>query len=137
MSGLLVISDIDSGFISADSIYLCLKCCKLLLRGNRPKCGIFNYLLCIEYQFYALVLVDLSLVKEAAITCAHPIVSIMKLKLSRGFDLAAYTYIKSHAIFLLQNLALLLNLLLSPTLELYNVIRIIWAGQERPTDSDL
>ncbi len=49
MSRLLVISDIDSYSISADSIHFCPTYYKLILRGNKPKFGILNNLLHIEY----------------------------------------------------------------------------------------
>ncbi len=137
MSGLLVISDVDSCSISADGIRLCPTCCKSLLRGNRPKFGILNGLPHIEYQSYLSVLADLSLTKEAAIARAHPIVSILKFRPFGAFNPAAYSRIKGHAVLLPQNLAPLLNLLPSPTLALHNVIRIVWVGQRRPTDFDL
>lgn len=47
--------------------------------------------------------------KKAAIIYAYSIVSILKLRYFRVFNLVAYTYIKGHTILFLQNLALLLN----------------------------
>ncbi len=137
MSGLLVISDVNSCSTFADNIRLCPTYCRSLLHGNRPKFGILNGLPRIECQSYPPVLADLSLAEEAAIACAHPIVSILKLRPSEAFNPAAYSCIKGHAVLLPQNPAPLLNLLPSPTLALHDVIRIVWVGQGRPTDSDL
>ncbi len=128
MSGLLVIFDVDSCSISADDIRLCPTCCRSLLRGNRPTFGILNGFPRIDCQSYPPVLADLSLAEKAAIACANPVVSILKLRPSGAFNPVAYSYIKGHVVLLLQNPALLLNLLPSPTLALHNVIRIVWAG---------
>ncbi len=137
MSRLLVISDIDSCSISADGIRLCPTCCRSLLHGNRPKFRILNSLLYIECQSYLSVLADFFLVEEAAIARTHPVMSILKLRLSGAFNPATYSRIKGHAILFPQNPTPLLNLLPSPTLALHDVIRIVWVGQGRPTDSDL
>ncbi len=137
ISGLLVISDVNSCSISTDDIRLCPTHYRLLLRRNKPKFGILNSLPRIECQSYPLVLADLSLAKKAVITRAHPVVSSLKLRPSEVFNLVAYSRIKGHAILLPQNPAPLLNLLFSPTLVLHDVIRIFWAVQKRPTDSDL
>ncbi len=75
--------------------------------------------------------------EEAAIACVHPIVSILKLRPSGAFNPAAYSHIKGHTVLLLENPAPLLTLLPSPTLVLYDVIHIIWAGQGRSIDLDL
>ncbi len=125
ISELLVISDVDSYSISADSICLCLICYKLLLCGKRPKFEILNGLPYIKCQFYPLILANFSMAKEVAIICAYPVVFILKLRPSRAFNPIAYTCIKNHTVLFPQNLVLLLNLLFSLTLALYNVICII------------
>ena len=137
MSGLLVISNIDSCGISNDGICLCLTCRKSLLLGNRPKFGILNGLFCTNYQSYLPTLVDLSMAKEITIARMHPVISILKLRPSKTFNPAAYSDIKMHVVFLPQNLALLLTLLPSLILAMYNVICIVWVGQERLTNINL
>lgn len=47
----------------------------------------------------------------------------------KALNLKAYSCIKNKAVPLLQNSTLLLTLFSSPTLALYDVIRIIWAEQ--------
>ncbi len=125
MSGLLVISDVDSCSISANDIHLCPIYYRSLLCRNRPKFGILNGLPCIKHQSYLPVLADFFLVKEAAIACAYPIVSIMKLRPFEAFNPTVYSCIKGHTILFLQNPASLLNLFSSLTLALHDVIYII------------
>ncbi len=125
ISRLLVISNVDSCSISTDDTRLCTTCCRSLLHGNKPKFRILNVLSHIECQSYPLVLANLSMAKEAAIARTYLVMSILKLRPSRAFNLAAYTHIKGHAVLLPPNPAPLLNLLLSPTLVLHDVIRII------------
>ena len=125
---LLVISNIDSCGISDNSICVCLIYRKSLSLGNRPKFGILNGLLCADCQSYPPTLVDFFMAEEAAIVCMHLIVFILKLRPSGIFNLIAYSGIKEHAVFSPQNQALLLTLFLFPTLVLYDVIHIVWAG---------
>ncbi len=75
--------------------------------------------------------------KEAAIDRAHPVTSILKLRPNRGFNPAAYHAIKRHILLLLQNVFTLLSLLPSPEIVLYDLMRIVWCGEGRPTDYNL
>ncbi len=127
-SGLLTLSHVDSCAISDDDICLCLTCSRSLSLGNRPKFGILNGLPYVDCQSYPPTLADLSMAEEAAIAHAHPVVSILKLRPSGAFNPASYSRIKGYAVLLPQNLAPLLTLLLSQTLTLHDVIRIVWAG---------
>ncbi len=135
--GLLILSHIDCCAISNNDIHLCLICSRSLSLGNRPKFGILNGLPRMDCQSYPPALADLSMAEEATIACAHPVVSILKLRPSRAFNPAAYSHIKGHIVLLPQNSAPLLTLLPSPTLALHDVIRIVWTGQGRSTDLDL
>lgn len=137
ISVLLVISNVDSYSIFTNSTHLCTICYRSLLCKNRSKFGTLNSFACIECQSYPFILADLSMAKEVTITCACPVVSILKLRLSGAFNLTIYTCIKGHAILFPQNLVFLLNLLSSPTLALYDVIRIVQVSQECPTNFDL
>lgn len=137
ISRLLVISNIDSYFIFINSTRLYTTCCRSFLHRNRPKFGIFNGFPHIEYQSYPLVLANLSLAKEAAIARAYPVVPILKLRPSEVFNPAANSRIKGYAVLFLQNPALLLNLLFSPTQALHNIICIVWVGKRRLTDFNL
>ncbi len=136
-SGLLILSYIDCCAISDNDICLYLTCSRLLLLENRPKFGIFNSLPHMDCQLYPLALADLSMAEEAAIACAYPVVSILKLRPFGVFNPAAYSYIKGHIVLLPQNPASLLTLFPSQTLALYDVIRLVRAGQGCPTDLDL
>ncbi|MCJ1349551.1 hypothetical protein MMC31_007792 [Peltigera leucophlebia] len=136
-SGLLIISNIDSCGISNNGIRLCLTCRNSLSLGNRLKFGILNSLPCVDCQSYPPALGNFSMAEEAANARVHPVMSILKLRPSGTFNPAAYSGIKGHAVFLLQNLTPLLTLLPSPTLALHDVIRIVWVGRGRSTNLDL
>ena len=119
------------------NITLCLICKNLHLLGNQPKFEILNSLLYADCQSYLLLLADLFMAKKTAIICAHPFISIFKLRLSENFNPAAYCDIKGYALSFLQNLALLLTFFPCLILALHNVICIIWARQKRSTNLDL
>lgn len=137
MSELLVTSNINSCGNFEGGIYLCFTCKKLLLLGNQPKFGILNGLPCIDCQSYPFVLADLFIPEKAFIAHIDPVVSILKLRPSGILNPAAYPSIKRHAVFLPQNPSLLLTFLPSPTLVLYDVIYIVWAGWGHFTNLDL
>lgn len=97
---LLTFFYINSGAISDDDICLCLTYSKSFLLRNQPKFEILNGFPYVDCQSYHLLLADFSIIKEVAIACIYSIISILKLKPSEAFNLAAYSYIKGHAIFL-------------------------------------
>lgn len=63
--------------------------------------------------------------EKVAISYIYLVVSLIKSKYSRDFNLTAYSHIKDHVFLFLQNLVPLLTFLLSLTLALHNIIRII------------
>lgn len=65
------------------------------------------------------------MVKKAAIACAHPVTSILKLYLNHVFNLSIYHAIKEHVILLLHNLSPLLTLFMSLKIMLYDLISIV------------
>lgn len=136
-SGLIMLSEVDCCATSEDSLHLCQKYIRSLSHAERPKFGCGNGLPKIYYQSYPAALEGLSIAKEAAIARAHPVVSILKLKPSGAFNPAAYNRIKGHAVLLPQNPAPLLNFLPSSSIELHDVICIVWAGDGQPSDYDL
>lgn len=93
--------------------------------GNQLKFEISNNILSIDYQFYFLILADLSIVKEVFINYAYLIISILKLRPSKAFNLAIYSYTKSYTVLLSKNLTFLLTLFPSSTLAQYNIIYIV------------
>ncbi len=125
ISRLLTYSHINCCVISDNDIYLCLICSSLLSLDNQPKIEILNGFACMDCQSYPPVLANLFMTKKVTIACAHPVVSILKLRFSKAFNPAVYSCIKGHTVLLPQNPAPLLTLLPFPTLALYNVIRIV------------
>ena len=125
MSKLLTLFHINCCAVSDNNICLCLTCSRSLLLGNQPKFGIFNGFPRADCQLYPPVLADLSIVEEATIARAHPVVSILKLRPSGAFNPTAYSHIKGHMVHLPQNLVPLLTLLSSPTLALHDIIHIV------------
>ncbi len=79
-----------------------------------------------DCQSHFFALVDLFMAEEAAIARMHLVVSILKLRPSGTFNLAAYSCIKGHVVIFPQNPTLLLTLLLSSTLALHDVRHISW-----------
>ena len=136
-SRLLVTFNIDSCGIFKDGIYHCFIYRKLVLLGNRLKFGILNGLPHVDCQSYPPVLADHSMAKEAIIVCAHPVISILKLRPSETFNPIVYSGIKEHIVLFPQNSSSLLILLLFPILALHDIIRIVWAGRRRFTNLGL
>lgn len=89
-----------------------------------------------DCQSYPPMLADLFIAKKAAIARTHPVISILKLKSFGADNPAVYFCIKCHAVLLLQNLALLLTFLPSPTIALHDIIRIVSVGQGCQIDLD-
>lgn len=78
------------------------------------------------YQNYFLVLKNLSIAKKAVIAKVYSIVTILKLKPNHKFNPKAYKKIRSQAIFLLQNLRLLITIFLSNLAIIKDVMHIVW-----------
>lgn len=123
--GPIILLEIGYCAISKSTLRLCKKYIQLLSHVERSKFGFKNGLLKLCCQSYSAALEGYSITKEAAIAHAHLVVSIFKLKPNSAFYPAIYNRIKGHAVLLSQNLTPLLNLLLSLSMKLHNVIYII------------
>lgn len=77
------------------------------------------------YHNYSSVLENLSIAEEAIIAKAHLVVTILKLKVNNRFKLGAYRKIRGYAVFLSQNLKLLLILFLFNLATFKDVIHIV------------
>ncbi len=80
---------------------------------------------------------DLTLVEEAVIAHAHPVISILKLRPAGSSLSTSYQRVCDYAVVLPQNLGLLLTLLPSSSLILHDVIQVIWAGKQPHTNVDI
>ncbi len=137
ISGLIMLSDLDSCGIVNRKFRFCKQCITSLQINRCPKYGSTNKLLRVSCQLYPPALDGLSMAEEAAIACAHPMTFIIKLRPNRGFNPAAYHAIKKHVVLFPQNPSPLLSLLQSPEIALHDLIRVVWCGERRPTDYDL
>ena len=90
------------------------------------------------YAQFPLELEGLTLVEEALIAWVHPVISILKLRPTGGSkSTATYQRIRGHAVVLLQNPGLLLNILQSSTFQPHQVIKVVWASDTLHTTSQL
>lgn len=90
-----------------------------------------------NYYSYFEILQDLTLVKKSVIACIHHNILIIKLRSSGTNISISYLRICDHAIVLSQELGLLLNLLLSNNIQLYDIIRFVWLGKHPHTNNNL
>ena len=84
---------------------MCNSCSGLVVRGKVPKFGSINGINMFACQNYPVELNDLTLVEEAVIARAHPIISILKLRPQGSGSAASYHRIRGHAVVLPQNLS--------------------------------
>lgn len=134
---LLTFSHINNCTIFDNNICLYFTCSRLLLLKNRPKLEIFNSLSRINCQSYALMLANLRMVKEATITYAHAVMSVLELRYFGAFNPAAYFCINGYIVLLPHNRVLFLTLFSSLTLALHDIICIVWTKERRFTDLKL
>lgn len=133
-SNLVMLLEVDCCAILEGALRLYKKCIQLLSHTKRPKFGFGNSLPKLWCQSYPTALKGLFVANEAAIAYAYPVVSIFKLRPNWVFNLAVYNCIKGHAFLLAQNPTPLLNLFPSSSMELHDVIHIVWARNGQPSD---
>ena len=83
-------------------------------------------------QNYPLALENLSIVEDAVIAKAHPVVTILKLRPNNRFNPVSYRGIRGHAVILSQNPELLLTLVPSDLATIEDIVRIIWLRSNLP-----
>lgn len=119
------------------NLLFCKPCLCRTKELKPPKFGATNIVNVCTCQDYPGFLKDLTLVEEAVIACAHPVISIIKLRPSSTSLSASYHRICGHAVVLPQNPGPLLDLLPSNTLQLHDIIRVVWAGKRPHTLADI
>ena len=72
---------------------------------------------------------DLTFVKIALIAYAHPIITIIKLRLTNQNVSISYARIYGNVVILPQQLDPFLNLLLLNKIRLHNIIKVVWLGK--------
>lgn len=96
-----------------------------------PQYSLVNGINIYIYRRYPIVLHDFTLVEEAVIARAHPIITIIKLRPSGASVSASYSRIREYAMVLPQQLEPLLNLLSARYLHLHDIIQVVWL-EKRP-----
>lgn len=77
------------------------------------------------------------MVEKAVIACAHPIISILKLRPTGTSFSVSYQQVQGHAVVLPQNPGLLLTFRSFFSLMLHDVIQVVWAGKRSHTKADI
>ena len=119
------------------SFLFCKSCFRYIKDLKFPKFGATNIINVCACQDYPDVFKEITLVEEAVIARAHPIISILKLRPSGASLLASYQRIRGHAVILPQNPGPLLDMLLSNAFLLHEIIRVVWAGKRPYTAADI
>ncbi len=122
---------------NGDHFYFCQSCVNDIQKSKPPQFCCINDVNTYTCHSYPESLKDLTLVEEAVIARAHPIISIIKLRPSGASISASYSRIRGHVIIFLQQPGPLLNLLPLNDIQLHNIIRVVWLGKRPPNDNNL
>lgn len=115
----------------------CQKCFNSISSFKPAKFEAFNFINTTFCQLYPSALDDLTLVEEAVIARAHPVISILKLRPAGVGPAVTYQRVRGHVVVLPQNPGLLLSILPSRSLILHDVVRIAWASKQTHTAADI
>ena len=102
-ASVIVEDDLDYCGSTDNGFQFCKSCYCMIIEKKIPKFGSANCSNVLPCQKYPNILSDLTLVEEAFITCAHPVISIIKLRLSDSGSSALYYWIQGHTAMLPQN----------------------------------
>ncbi len=122
---------------NGNHLYFCQSCVNDIQKSKPPQFGCINGVNTYTCHSYPESLKDLTLVEEAVIARAHPIISIIMLRPSGASVSASYSRIRGHAVVLPQQPGLFLNLLPSNDIQLHDIIRVVWLGKRPLNDNDL
>lgn len=98
-------------------------------QGKLPKFGISNKMLQIYCQDYLGLLNGFTSAEKAVIAKTHSVITILKLRPNNKFNSGLYRGVQGHSILLPQNPGRLLNLLLSNTTSVNDVMQVVWVGK--------
>jgi hypothetical protein len=116
---------------------LCLPCLKSLSQNTLPRFSALNRVNMTLCQNYPSVLEDLTPIEECLIAKCHPLGVIIKLRPGGRTSPLNYRALRGHFIVIPQDPEPLLEILLSPTLVLHDVIRVFWLGKMPASYTDL
>ena len=110
----------------------CYTCWTFVGQGKLPRFGTSNKIPQIYCQDYLEPLISLISANKAIIVRTHLVVTILKLRPNNKFNSGLYKSVRGYFVLLSQNPDLLLNLLLSGTTFIDNVMQVVWAGKMSP-----
>ncbi len=99
-AAIIVNDDLDYYKRTDNSSYFYNTCYGMIVEKQIPKFGSTNCINVLPYQKYPDVLSNLTFVKKAFIACAHPIISVIKLKPSGTSLTTSYHQIQGHVVVL-------------------------------------
>ena len=130
-------SDLDKCGRRRYEFLFCKTCYRRILESNPPKFGSTSQIYDCAFQSYPAALDGLTVVKEAVITHAHPLISILKLRPAGASFSASYQRIQKYWVVLQRNPGPLLTLLPSSSLKLHDIIQVVWAGKRPHTEAGI
>lgn len=116
---------------------ICSICHAALLRGTVPKFSAGNQINVTLCQHYPPVLEGLTLAEESFIAKSHPVGLVVKIRPGGHPSDVSYHALRGHFIVIPQDPGPLLQILPSPELQLHNLIKVFWLGNQIPTDAEL
>jgi hypothetical protein len=116
---------------------LCFPCLKSLSQNALPKFSALNRVNVTLCQNYPSVLENLTPVEECLVAKCHPLGVIIKLRPGGHTSPSNYRASRGHFIVIPQDPEPLLEILPSPVLSLYDLIRVFWLGKQPATYNDL
>ncbi|MCJ1422922.1 hypothetical protein MMC29_000802, partial [Sticta canariensis] len=131
-------ASMDQYDIIEDSAIFCGICFATTAASKPPNFGRMNAVNTTCCHQFPTVLNDLILVEEAVIAHAHPVISILKSRpAGRASPQSTYEGIRGHAVVFPQNTGPLSNMLPSSTIQVQDIIRVVWASDEPYTEDQL
>ncbi len=121
----------------SENFNFCYDCGNQISGGSKSKFSISNMMPQLCCQHYPSMLEGLMSTKKAVIARAHPVITILKLRLNNSFNPGLHRGIRGHSVLLPQNPGTLLNLLSSETTPVDEVIRVVWGGKSLPRPEQL
>lgn len=111
-----------------------MTCYRQIIESKPLKFGSISQINVCTCQNYPDAFNDLTLLDEAANAYAHPVISILTLRPAEASFSVSYQRVRGYAVVLPQNPGLLLNLLPSPSLELHDIIQVVWIRKKPHTE---
>ncbi|OKP14757.1 hypothetical protein PENSUB_7469, partial [Penicillium subrubescens] len=134
---LLLLGSLDPCGRYGNTWNLCSSCYASLNRNMIPKFSARNLVNLTRCQDYPSALEGLTLTEECLIAKCYPLGVVLKLRPGGRSSPINYYTLRGHFIIIPQDPGLLLEILPSPDLTLYSLIKVFWLGRRPPVDADL